>query len=489
MSSKRARPENECERGFEIVNDSALTKPINDYENSIRDDVRRAYVVQGPCQPHSHAFPKTYIDTLRGFRAVWFKTWEWLEYSVSKDGAYCYWCYLFKGASRNDVFTKTEFRNWKHASERYRAHVGAVGSAHNNAKILFFSFKDQRQSLARKVFVGNQNLETAYRTRLTAVVEVVRLLLQQGLEFWGNDEMVDSLNKGIFLEILDWYSSRNLDVGKVMNDNAPGNNELICNSVENDIVKACGSETTKAIISDIGDKFFSLLVDGARDCSIKEQMAIVLRYVNDHGVVMERFIGVVHVVDTTSLALKRGIDEFFAKYGLSLSKLRGQGYDGASNMRGELNGLKTLILNENPSARYIHCFAHQLQLIVVAVAQSNQFVCDFFEYLSMITNMVGASCKRKDEFRQTQQEHLVEMLANGEISTGKGLNQETSLTRPGATRWGSHFTTIIRLLSLWPSTIKVLGNIFKDGTDLKTRGVACSLVEKWRVINLFLLLT
>ncbi|CAM8908080.1 unnamed protein product [Rhodiola kirilowii] len=147
-------------------------------------------------------------------------------------------------------------------------------------------------------------------------------------------------------------------------------------------------------------------------------------------------------------------------------------------MRGELNGLKTLILNENPCARYIHCFAHQLQLVVVAVAQSNQFVCDFFEYLSMITNMVGASCKRRDEFRQTQHEQLVEMLANGEISTGKGLNQETSLTRPGATRWGSHFTTIVCLLSLWPSTIKVLGNIFKDGTDLKTRGVACSLVEK-----------
>ncbi|CAM8896323.1 unnamed protein product [Rhodiola kirilowii] len=36
-------------------------------------------------------------------------------------------------------------------------------------------------------------------------------------------------------------------------------------------------------------------------------MAIVLRYVNDHGIVMERFIGVVHVVDTTSLALKEGL--------------------------------------------------------------------------------------------------------------------------------------------------------------------------------------
>ena len=135
-------------------------------------------------------------------------------------------------------------------------------------------------------------------------------------------------------------------------------------------------------------------------------------------------------------------------------------------------------LNKNSWARYIHCFAHQLQLVVVAVSQTNQFVSDFFEYLSMITNMVGASCKRKDEFRQKQHENMVEKLLNGEIDTGRGLNQESSLARPGATCWGSHYKTIIRLLSLWPSTIQVLENLLHDGTDMKTRGVAASLVEK-----------
>lgn len=39
----------------------------------------------------------------------------------------------------------------------------------------------------------------------------------------------------------------------------------------------------------------------------------------------------------------------------------GQGYDGASNMQGELHGvLKSLIIAENECAFYIHCFAHQL---------------------------------------------------------------------------------------------------------------------------------
>jgi hypothetical protein len=41
---------------------------------------------------------------------------------------------------------------------------------------------------------------------------------------------------------------------------------------------------------------------------------------------------------------------------------------GASNMRGEINGLKSLILKENKCTFYVHCFAHQLQLALVAVA-------------------------------------------------------------------------------------------------------------------------
>ncbi|KAL9669885.1 hypothetical protein QQ045_007435 [Rhodiola kirilowii] len=242
MAFKRGRTENECERNFDIVNDLALRKPINDYEHSIRDDVRRAYVVQ-----------------------------------------------------------------------------------------------DQRQSLARTVFVGNRALEPTYRTCLTVVVDDVRLLLQQGLAFWGHNEADDSLNKINFLEILDWYSSRNLDVGK--------------------------------------------------------QMAIVLRYVNDHGIVMERFIGLVHVVDTTSLALKRG-DELFAKYGLSLSKLRGQGYDGASNMRGELNGLKTLILNENPCAS------------LVEKMESYRFV-----FIAHLMNPVLDLTSVLSQFLQRKDQNIIEVVS------------------------------------------------------------------------------
>ena len=100
-------------------------------------------------------------------------------------------------------------------------------------------------------------------------------------------------------------------------------------------------------------------------------MAVVIRYVNKRGEIIERFLGLVLVRETSAKCLKEAIKSLFAKYGLSLSILRGQGYDGASNMRDEFNGLKSLILRENPSALYVHCFAHQLQLVIVSVCKTN----------------------------------------------------------------------------------------------------------------------
>lgn len=74
---------------------------------------------------------------------------------------------------------------------------------------------------------------------------------------------------------------------------------------------------------------------------------MVLHYVNKKGQVIECFPGLVHVPNTDVLSLKLALESLFAKYGLSLSRLRRQGYDGASNMQGEFNGFKSLILKEN----------------------------------------------------------------------------------------------------------------------------------------------
>lgn len=149
-----------------------------------------------------------------------------------------------------------------------------------------------------------------YRTRLCASIGVVRILLKQGLPFRGHDESENSNNRGNFLEILEWLCGYNVDFKSVTFKNAPENMKLISPDIQKDIVSAISIEIINTIASEIGDSLFAILVDESRDMSSKEQMAIVLRYV-DGGKVIERFVGIEHVINTNAATLKDTIDDFF----------------------------------------------------------------------------------------------------------------------------------------------------------------------------------
>ncbi|CAN1146139.1 Zinc finger MYM-type protein 1, partial [Linum perenne] len=75
------------------------------------------------------------------------------------------------------------------------------------------------------------------------------------------------------------------------------------------------------------------------------------------------------VANTSSATLKQVIFDALSEYNLQVDKLRGQGYDGASNMSGQFNGLRDLFLQDCPYAYFVHCFAHRLKLTLVAAAK------------------------------------------------------------------------------------------------------------------------
>ncbi|CAM8953993.1 unnamed protein product [Rhodiola kirilowii] len=171
------------------------------------------------------------------------------------------------------------------------------------------------------------------------------------------------------MELIKYTANQNETANKVILKKAPENNQMISPMIQKDIVRCFSQEVICHIIEEIDNGVFALLVDESSDVSYKEQMAVILRFVDKSGTVKERFIGVIHETDTSSASLMNAIDSLFSEHGLSLKSVRGQGYDGASNMKGEINGLRALISQENSSTYYVHCFAHQLQLVVVAISE------------------------------------------------------------------------------------------------------------------------
>lgn len=174
---------------------------------------------------------------------------------------------------------------------------------------------------------------------------------------------------------------------------------------------------------------------------------------------------------------------------LSLKQVRGQGYDGASNMRGAFNGLQSLIMRENSSVYYVHCFAHQLQLVVVAVTRKHTGIAEFFNKISTLLNVVGRSAKRRDMIRDINLNEVSKAMGCGLLNTGTGLNQEQCLQRPGDTRWSSHYKSLRSLVNLFQTIIKVLEYVEKEDKDGKARGILVYFQSFEFVFYLHLMLT
>jgi hypothetical protein len=220
----------------------------------------------------------------RGFVKSWFTQFDWLEYSPTKDAAYCFYCYLFKPPKTsdfdNDAFTRVGFRNWKKGKVSLLKHTQTIDGYHSAARKRAIDFKNQRQSVEHVWAVTSVAEEEAYKAHLTIMLGITRFLLLQALAFRGHDESKTSKNKGNFLEMLDWYRKKNPKVALVTGESALGNNLMSCPTVQKDLVRACAEETSELIKSEIGDRWFAVLVDEARDASIKEQMTVVVRYIS-----------------------------------------------------------------------------------------------------------------------------------------------------------------------------------------------------------------
>ena len=480
----------------EIKYDPGLRKQIDSYHPNQREKVRRKYLENGPCQPRTCDFPVSYIgDKQRRFIPEWFDEFgSWLEYSESKGRAYCFYCFWFR-EKKDAGYEAFVVNGWNgyHRKDRLRLHVGDVGGLH------FVAMKKCDDLLRREQHIDvawNHHCEKAkraYFTRLNGSIDTARLLLKQGLPFRGHDESKNSNNKGNFLEFYDCLVQHDIELNKAVTTNAAGNSCMLAPEIQRDIVECFANEVLHSILDELGNDVFCLLVDESRDVSCKEQMAVVLRYVDKYGIVKERFVGLVHVAETTSSHLKSSIDSLFAKFKLSLKQVRGQGYDGASNMRGEFNGLQSLIIRESSSAYYVHCFAHQLQLVIVATVRKHKGISNFLTRISMLLNVVGGSAKRRDMIRDINHEQVRKALGCGQLETGTGLNQEQCLQRPGDTRWSSHYKTFKSLVSMFPTVVQVLKVVEKDDKDWRNRDQASNLLVYFQsfdfVFYLHLMLT
>ncbi|XP_026437365.1 uncharacterized protein LOC113335541 [Papaver somniferum] len=205
---------------------------------------------------------------------------------------------------------------------------------------------NQRQHIVS--LFEKQSIETVAKNRLCLITSIwcIQWLAFQGCTFRGSNESKDSKNRWNFLELVKFSTKLNKDICEVVLDNARGNAKYISPAIQKEILNIFAVKVREKIHKDIGNVKFWILVDESKDNSGIKQMATIVRYVDKEGNFQEPFFDV--------------------------QNFRGQGYDGANNMRGAMDGLQALFLKDCPYAYYVPLWILEIHL---GVSKLKIFAC------------------------------------------------------------------------------------------------------------------
>ena len=144
--------------------------------------------------------------------------------------------------------------------------------------------------------------------------------------------------------------------------------------------------------------YVSVQADETTDISCKSQFVIIVRYVKDFKLV-ERFLKFVELQDRTANGLTQALKENLESLNLE-SKLISQAYDGTAVMRDSINGVQVQIKKFFPLTHYVHCYAHQLNLIIKKMASCNKRLKLYFSSLNGIGVFFTISPKLNSQLKK-----------------------------------------------------------------------------------------
>ncbi|XP_069832299.1 zinc finger MYM-type protein 1-like [Dendropsophus ebraccatus] len=424
---------------------------------------------------------------------------SWLTLKVVErkiEAFFCSICIAFSKAVSPFISGCTNFRHCHQAVKKHESSNSHCDAA--NAYLI--AKKDKNiETLINKIQASKRKKEILQNIEvMKRIFDVVKLLGKQGLPFraHGTNESLYNLNNskinhGNFLEIILLLSHYDVPLknhlekciqeserrkkhlqkrGKV-GKMAVGRGSLVTflsYKTINKVVMAVVRCIKESIVSEIGEKRYTIQVDSTQDAGIVDQATVVLRYVKNEEV-QERLISVLPVTDASGQGLNELLMANFKRLGLDYLKIAGESFDGAANMRSSYVGLRAQIAKIVPDSIYIWCYCHILNLCISDCCDVLE-AKNFFGLLNRLASFIGDSHKRMHIWSEQLQKR-------------QGKDKLLRLQKIGETRWWAKEKALNWLFgekqSLYLDAVEVLFLISQlRNCDSRTSSEATSLYEK-----------
>ncbi|XP_076849685.1 zinc finger MYM-type protein 1 [Brachyhypopomus gauderio] len=344
----------------------------------------------GPKQVKLAQYPQSVFGTQkRAFQFNWFQSFNWLEYSCKRDAAFCYAYRVFGRNLKQDVFVSGGVKNWRKALSFYHKHESS--QSHKDRVIRWQSYNASllKGSVVQQIESATSTEVQERREYLKRIVAVTSLLGKQGIPFRGHDESCESHDKGMFAE--------------------------------------CFKLVQKF------DPFLKLHSSTEHHISFKLQ--------SECGMSKERFLALTELMGFDAESIANTTEQQLALNGIGDLKCVAQTYDGAAVMSGAVGDVQAHFRKKHPEAVYVHCYAHELNLVLCHTCRAISEAREFFEILESVYSFFSSSLVNHHKFVETQ--------------TRLGL-QQTELVQLSSTRWACQLRSVNCVLDNFPAIIECL---------------------------------
>lgn len=338
---------------------------------------------------------KTYT---RSFNRGWFDRKAWLTGCGYANAVFCFPCLVFKTSACDSSWTQTGVTDLKHMSERIKKHERTRIHMDSCVKLAMLG----RISIATQLDEGHRiavrrHNEEVDRNRhvLSKIIDAVKFCGAFELALRGRDESDTSENPGIFRGLVDLMASidRELEVHLANATVFKGTSK----TVQNELLDCMLSVLRDRILEEVKQSdYIAIQADETTDICTQCQLVLVLRYIDSRNNIKERFFEFIALpnatADTIATALLERLSTILPAG--QEQKLIAQAYDGAAVMRGATGGVQRKVQDVYGSAYYVHCYAHQLNLIMQQATSHIPKISQFFSDIGGFSTFFHKSSKR-----------------------------------------------------------------------------------------------
>ena len=288
-------------------------------------------------------------------------------------------------------------------------------------------------------------------------MECLQYLARQGIAFRGNNDIDSNFAKLILLRSKEHPWER-------ITSGVDGTKKYTHNEYQDELLNIMASQVLRKKLYDINNsKMFAVMCDEYTDISNKQQLSFCVRWVDEALNSHEDFLGFYEITNIRSDTIVSAMKDAFTRFNLPFSDLRGQTYDGASNMLGKKSGVAAQIKLLQPKAVESHCQGHSLSLSVKDTTRASRLLGNVMGTVAEITTLVKYLPKREQLLKSVKE--------NIEIEHGDNdvLDQVESLSKLCATRWMVRATTMSKVMTNYQPLFDLWDLCLEENLDRETR--------------------